>query len=214
MHSFQLSSSLKDVYLRDKPHHDKIKRTASARYVFVSVRTRGDSMELTIGNNPAISTPHSPAYHWSQKEVLKNTWLDIHDSNVDILNVTVPLNIKKVKCIWIDVIDMLSVNIFTEGPVLWYDYFNHSSYNMLERYFNVEDDIEYRSHYNDSNNLLDIHDSWNIKGELNYFDPQADKYIMKKTDVYCSDGAIFNHYVRGDAVISNRYHHEVCQYKA
>lgn len=214
MHSFQLSSSLKDVYLRDKPHHDKIKRTASARYVFVSVRTRGDSMELTIGNNPAISTPHSPAYHWSQKDVLKNTWLDIHDSNVDILNITVPLDIKKVKCIWIDVIDMLSVNIFIEGSVLWYDCFNHSSYNMLERYFNVENDIEYRSYYNDSNNLLDIHDSWNIKGELNYFDSKADKYITKKTDVYCSDGAIFNHYVKGDVVISNRYHHEVCQYNA
>ena len=214
MHSLQLSYPLKNAYLRDKPHHDKIKRTASSRYVFVSVRTSGDSMELTISNNPAISTPHSPAYHWSQKDVLKNTWLDIHDSNVDILNITVPFDIKKVKCVWIDVIDMLSVNIFIEGPVLWYDYFNHSSYNMLERYFNVENDIEYRSYYNDSNNLLDIHDSWNIKGELNYFDSKADKYITKKTDVYCSDGAIFNHYVRGDAVISNRYHHEVCQYNA
>lgn len=214
MQSFQLSSLVNDVVLRDKPRHDKIKRTACARYVFVGVRINGDSMELTVSNNPAISTPHSPAYHWSQKNLLKNTWLDIHDSNVDILNITVPLAIKKVKCVWIDVIDMLSVNIIIEGSILWYDFFNHSSYNMLERYFNVESDIEYRSYYNDNNNLLDIHDSWDIKGELNYFDSKTDKYITKKTDVYCSNGAIFNHYVRADAVICDKYHHEVNQHNS
>lgn len=212
MQSFELTSPVKNSHLKDKPAYEKIKRAASAHYVFVSVRTSGDGMELTIGNNPAISTPHSPVYYWSQKDSLKNTWLNINDSNVDVLNIIIPADIKKVKCVWIDIVDMLPVNITVEGPVIWYDCFNHSSYNMLERYFNVEYDLEYRSHYNEANNLLDIHDSWNIKGELNYFDSNTDKHIQKKTDVYYIEGSAFNHYVRGDAIINDNYRHEMFQY--
>jgi len=209
MQSFELSSPINNAQFSSKPIYDKIKRTASARYVFVGVRTNGDSVELTISNNPAISTQHSPVYHWSVKGSLKNTWLDINDNNVDVLNIIIPAEIKKVKCVWVDIIDMLPINITVNAPVLWYDCFNHSSYNMLERYFNSEYDVEYRAHYNDNNNLISIHDSWNINGVLNYFDSKVDKYVMKKTDVYCAEGALLNHYVRGDAPLNNKYHHEV-----
>lgn len=209
MQSLELTSPVNNTLFSAKPAYDKIKRTASSRYVFVAVRASGDSMELTISNNPAISTLHSPVYHWSVKEVLRNAWLDINDTNVDILNLTVPDGIKNIKCVWVDIIDMLSVNIAIKEPVIWHDWFNHSSYNMIERYFNAESNVEYRAHYNDNNNLLSIHDSWNMAGALNYFDSKADKYVMKKTDVYCAEGAVFNYYVRADASSNNKYQHEV-----
>lgn len=122
--------------------YEEITRTATKKYVYVGVIVNNDILELTISNNPAISTSNSSFYYWSERSLLQNSWLNVYDSKVDILNINIDndIEINKVICKWVDIVDMLSININIEkdGIIIWEDYFNHSGFNMLERYWNIK----------------------------------------------------------------------------
>lgn len=74
--------------LTEKLDYEEITRIATKKYVYVGVVLHGKTLEITVSNNPAISTLNSSFYYWVRL-LLQNSWLNIYDSKVDILNITI-----------------------------------------------------------------------------------------------------------------------------
>lgn len=193
--------------------YEEITRTATKKYVYVGVIVNNDILELTISNNPAISTSNSSFYYWSERSLLQNSWLNIYDSKVDILNINIDndIEINKVICKWVDIVDMLSININIEkdGVIIWEDYFNHSGFNMLERYWNIKNGtVNYSNDYNDTENLLWLSDYWTLnKGtKINYCNFLAQKNVRKNNEFYIYEDSHINYISLG--YLNNNYHYD------
>ncbi len=193
--------------------YEEITRTATKKYVYVGVIVNNDILELTISNNPAISTSNSSFYYWSERSLLQNSWLNVYDSKVDILNINIDndIEINKVICKWVDIVDMLSININIEkdGVIIWEDYFNHSGFNMLERYWNIKEGIlNYSNHYNDTPNLLWLSDYWtlNKNTKLNYCNFLTQKDVRKNNEFYIYDNSNINYVSLG--FLNNNFHYD------
>lgn len=193
--------------------YEDITRTATRKYVYLGVIVNEDTLELTISNNPAISTLNSSFYYWSERTLLQNSWLNIYDSKVDILNINIDndIEINKVICKWVDIVDMLSVNINIEkdGVITWEDYFNHSEFNMLERYWNIKNGtVNYLNNYNCIKNLLWISDYWTLSKntKLNYCNLLTQKNVRKNNEFYLYDNSNINYASLG--FLNNNFHYD------